>query len=435
MKQKIWLITTVLLVLISSCRKNESLFVFKGNSPHLKIAVVSDIHYMSSTLITNNGTAGEAFQNYLNQDPKLLEFSDPIFRTVLSQLKAEQPDIVLIPGDLTKDGERISHEAMASFLSTLTNTGSKVYVIPGNHDINNAKAARFDGNASYPVANIQPTDFSSIYGKFGYNDALERDAHSLSYLVQPQQGLWILAIDASRYEEYGPEGDIADGRIKPETLAWILSKLAQAKEQNITVFAMMHHNLVEHYAGQTQLDPGYVVDNWQTVAAQLADAGLKVIFTGHYHANDITPFVHEGHELYDIETGSLVTPTSPYRIITVKNKDLDIRTAHVQSIGVPLPHGLSFPAYSDLFINTHLDGYFYNLLTGPYNVPGDLATFAAPIFRNAIKAHFAGDEKMPPDQRKLIDELRSMAPQLADMATTLWTDLGVKDNDLPLKLQ
>jgi hypothetical protein len=43
-------------------------------------------------------------------------------------------------------------------------------------------------------------------------------------------------------------------------------------------------------------------------------------------------------------------------------------------------------------------------------------------------AHFAGDEKMPPDQRKLIDDLASMSQQLAGIVTTLWTDPAMKDN-------
>ena len=43
-------------------------------------------------------------------------------------------------------------------------------------------------------------------------------------------------------------------------------------------------------------------------------------------------------------------------------------------------------------------------------------------------AHFAGDENMPPDQRKQIEELATMSQQLAGIVTTLWTDLGIKDN-------
>ena len=87
---------------------------------------------------------------------------------------------------------------------------------------------------------------------------------------------------------------------------------------------MMHHNLIEHYAGQSQLDPGYVVDDWKNVVNRLMDAGLKIIFTGHYHANDISVYSDDGRELYDIETGSLVTAPSPYRLVTMKDDKLTL---------------------------------------------------------------------------------------------------------------
>ena len=57
-------------------------------------------------------------------------------------------------------------------------------------------------------------------------------------------------------------------------------------------------------------------------------------------------------------------------------------------------------------------------------------------------AHFAGDEKMPPDQRKKIKVLSMLPPGssvgptpdvLAGIVTTLWTDLGIRDNTTNVK--
>jgi hypothetical protein len=444
MKQKLWLLTALLSQVILSCKKevvneepvlskNTKAAYFKKDDHHLKIAIVSDIHYMDPSLLINNGASGKAFQDYLDQDPKLIQYSDPIFRNVLIDLKMEKPDILLVPGDITKDGEKVSHLAMADFFSQLRREGIKVYVIPGNHDINNAKAKVFNSDNAFPAEMTSRNDFETIYGNFGYNDAISRDPNSLSYVVQPQAELRIIGIDASKYEEYGPEGDVPSGRIKPSTLRWILAQLALAKQQHITIFAMMHHNLIEHYAGQSQLDPGYVIDDYVNVANALADAGLKIIFTGHYHANDISSYIHNGKELFDIQTGSLVTAPSPYRMVIMKDDTLDVSTKTVRSIVANLPGRLSFPAYSDLFLSQHLDGYFNYYLTNQFGAPAPLATFASPLFRNGIVAHFAGDEKMPPDQRKQIDNLATMSQQLADIVTTLWTDPGVKDNKTRIK--
>ena len=444
MKSKLWVVIILLGQLSWSCKKDlksdepvsikksaQSAFA-KGN-PHLKIAIVSDIHYMDPSLLINNGAEGAAFQNYVDQDPKLVQYSDPIFRNVLADIKLEHPDILLVPGDITKDGEKVSNVAMAGFFNQLRNDGIKVYVIPGNHDINNAKAKIFDGDNAYPVDITSKTDFETIYASFGYNQAIARDANSLSYVVQPQDDLRIIGIDASKYEEYGPSGDVAAGRIKPATLTWILNQLAAAKQENITVFAMMHHNLVEHYANQTQLDPGYVIDDWQNVAHTLMDAGLKIIFTGHYHANDITSYVHNGKELVDIQTGSLVTAPIPYRIVTLKDSTLDVSTKTVKTIAASLPGGMSFPVYANTFLSQHLDGYFNYYLTNTLGAPAQLASFASPLFRNGIMAHFAGDEKMPSDQRKQIAELATMSQQLAGIVTILWTDLNEKDNKTHIK--
>ncbi|MBS1603037.1 MAG: metallophosphoesterase [Bacteroidetes bacterium] len=395
----------------------------------LRMAIVSDIHYIDPSLFDSNGAAGTAFQDYLNKDPKLLQYSALVFRKVMSQLLLARPDILLVPGDITKDGEKIDHVTMAGFFNRLRQHGIAVYVMPGNHDINNAKAKKYVGNNDYPVAMTSKSDFENIYASFGYRAAIARDTASLSYVVQLQPGLRLISIDASKYEDYGPDGDVAEGRIKPATLTWVLAQLALAKKQKTRIFAMMHHNLIEHYTGQSQVDPGYVVDNWQPIADTLIRAGLRVIFTGHYHAQDISSYAYNGNTVFDIETGSLVTPPIPYRMVTVSDDRLDITSTRITSIDADFPDGESYEAYSNQFLSGHLDGYFYALLTGVYGAPPSLATFAAPLFRNGIMAHFAGDEKLPPDQQALIAQLAGLSPQLAGIVTTLWTDTGIRDNN------
>jgi hypothetical protein len=147
-------------------------------------------------------------------------------------------------------------------------------------------------------------------------------------------------------------------------------------------------------------------------------------------ANDISSYIHNGKELFDIQTGSLVTAPSPYRMITMKDSTLDVSTRTVQSIVANLPGGLSFPAYSDLFLSQHLDGYFNYYLTNQLGAPAPLATFASPLFRNGIMAHFAGDENALNNANKLT--ISVMSEQLAGIVTTLWTDPGVKDNKTPI---
>ena len=435
MKEKLLLFLLTCIIVVASCTKDHP--PDKGGHPvpdaHLKIAIVSDIHYMDPSLLKNNAAAGTAFQAYLDADPKLIEFSDPIFRTVIAQLKSENPDILLIPGDLTKDGERVSHQTMALLLKQLTDAHIKVYVVPGNHDIKNPESATYDGDNAAPVPSVSAAEFSAIYASYGYGNALAKDPNSLSYVNQIYPGLWLLALDDCEYEDNKNIAIVA-GRIKPETMTWALARLEEAKRRHITVFGMMHHNLIEHYSGQTQLDPGYVTENWESVSDQFMNAGISVFFTGHYHASDITKRTTGDKELYDIETGSLVTAPSPYRILTMKGNELDIRTRYVTSISAKLPGGLDFPTYSNLFLSQHLDGYFgYFLSNPPYSLPADLVTYTAPLFRNAIMAHFAGDEKISPKEQAADDVIGQLSPEIGGALSALWTDLNPEDNHLKIK--
>ena len=435
----------ILVILAASCTKDpmfnepdhfkDQKSSFMCAMPHMKIAIMSDIHYLDATLLKNDAADGAAFQTYLNYDPKLIEFSGPILMKAISQIVAAKPDILLIPGDLTKDGEKVSHETVAKLLKAISNHGIKVFVVPGNHDINNPEAVAYDGNNMTPTPSISADDFANIYARFGYKDAISRDENSLSYVCQPFNKVWILGIDDCKYYLNGTLATVS-GVIKDGTMEWILDRLAEAKKKNITVYAMMHHGIIEHYSGQETLDPGYVTDNWETNADALINAGLRVIFTGHYHANDITMRAKGKNVLFDIETGSLVTPPSPFRIISIDPNNMNITTRNIKSIDVPFPAGLDFITYSNMFISGHLDGIFtYMLSSPPYNVPSEYIGDIAPLFRNALIAHYAGDEHITPEEQAQDDYVGQIAPQLGVALHNLWTDLQPADNQYSISMR
>ena len=440
MKKLLYLIITCLVFTGTSCMKDTpwTYPTGKGNyvqseNHHFKIAVVSDIHYMDASLLKHNAVSGAAFQAYLAADPKLLEFSDPIFRQCISLILAEKPDILLIPGDLTKDGEKVSHQAMVKLLKQFDNAHIKVFLIPGNHDVNNPEAAQYDGDNAKPAPSITAAEFASYYSGYGYANALSREPNSLSFIAQAAPGLWIMGLDACEYENNTNIAIVA-GRLKPETKQWALNWISEAKKKNVILLGMMHHGILEHYTGQNQLDPGYVVDDYETIAHDFTMAGLSIMFTGHYHANDITSRTDGDKILYDIETGSMVTPPSPYRIINVKGNNMDISTGHIMTISVPLPGGLDFPSYSKLFLSGHLDGYMsYALSNPPYSLPPELVDMGAPLLRDGFMAHYAGDEKITPEEQAKVDAFGQYVPPLGDAVNSLFTDLAPADNYLHLQ--
>ncbi|MFI5156105.1 MAG: metallophosphoesterase family protein [Chitinophagales bacterium] len=431
----------ILVLFLSSCLKdNPNTHDFRGGKGNpgfgkeLNIAIVSDIHYMDASLLKNNAAAGAAFQGYLDQDPKLIEYSDPIFRQCMSQIISAKPDIILIPGDLTKDGESVSHHSVIQLLREFQKAHIKVYVVPGNHDVNNPESAQYNGDNASPAPSISKNDFANMYSDFGYGNAIARDPHSLSYVNEIYPGVWILGLDACRYED-NQKIAIVGGRLKPETEAWALQWIKEAKKRHVAIFGMMHHGILEHYYGQNQLDPGYVIDDYESVAHDFTMAGLSIVFTGHYHANDITSRQDGDKTLYDIETGSMVTPPSPYRMISIRGPFMDISTEYIRHISAAIPGGLDFPTYSNLFLSNHLDGYIgYAISNPPYSLPNELVTIGAPLLRNGFMAHYAGDEKINAAEQARVDAFGQLVPPLGDALNALWTDLAPADNQLHLMI-
>jgi 3',5'-cyclic AMP phosphodiesterase CpdA len=178
----------LLIFIVASCTKDQDSLADKS----IKIAVVPDIHYTHPSLLPDDIEDSPSLMTYLGLYRKLLEISDPIFRKVLSELIAEKPDILLVPGDLTKDGELIGQEVVEDLLQDLENKGIKVFVVPGNNDILNPDAFSFTTEPPVPVNSITPEQFAEIYGNFGYGEARYRDNNSLSYICEPYTNLWIL---------------------------------------------------------------------------------------------------------------------------------------------------------------------------------------------------------------------------------------------------
>lgn len=297
-------------------------------SEPLKIGVITDTHFLSEKLMDN----GYAVQNYIYNSGKNIQDVPAVLDKVLYEYQESDIDILFICGDLTKDGEKQSHLDFAAKLKPLYEKGIKIYVIPGNHDINMPNAVKFIGNKTFPTENITPEEFTSIYADYGYKDAIRQDSTSLSYVAKLNDNTWLLAIDAARYKEYSTRS-ISAGRISPETEKWITEILDNAKDLNINVIGMMHWGLTEHIMHQSMFFKDYLIDDWQRLSVLFADKGMKAAFTGHFHSNDISAFTSDnGNTIYDIETGTLASYPFSYRYVNLYNDKMEIETKNITSI-------------------------------------------------------------------------------------------------------
>ena len=317
----------------------------KPQDMNLRIAVMSDLHYLSPDMIADT----EDFEHALNSDRKLLKESSSVLREMLERVRADKPDILLVSGDLTKDGEQECHAALAKQLQQLQQDvpGLKIYVINGNHDIRNYNAKNFntaDGKA-VPATRTEPEDFKRIYD-FVYSDptvlatftpAEGNKAGGLSYVARPVEGLTVIAMDTCRYSSdntsNGDDEHETSGAISADLEKWVIEQTAAAKARGDLVIGLEHHGLVPHFDVQPTILPMYLVNGYERIAQEYADAGMSVVFTGHMHAVDIAAMTTAaGNTFYDIETGSALTYPCPIRFVDLRRSTVGGETNTYMSV-------------------------------------------------------------------------------------------------------
>ena len=426
-----YLLCLLCIAFISGCKSDDNAKVV---SETVKFMVISDIHYFDPSLFTLPANAN--FQLYLAADRKLIIESSAILKNVLATVMTEKPDFLLVTGDLTKDGEKIDHQAVAALFKTLSDNGIKVLVIPGNHDVNNPAAVSYTGTSATPIANVSASEFASIYGSCGYGNAIERDPNSLSYVSEPVNGVWVLGIDACHYAPSETAGSIS-----ATTLTWVKSIITKSKAQNKILLSMMHHGMVEHFVGQSTMFSEYLIADWKNASKTLADSGMNVIFTGHFHAQDIAKGSGTKGFIFDVETGSTVTAPCPYRTITLNtvNKTLKITSGKIDGVTYStIPSGTSFQTYAKNYLTSGMKVISYYMLSGaPYNVPSTAinAYKLDSIFANAFVAHYAGDETPAASDNANIQTVNAVSVMLGSAIQSVWTDPAPKDNNITIDLK
>ena len=290
----------------------------------IKVVVLSDPHVMAPELLVNEGTA---WTTYLNGQRKMVDYSKLLFDDMIGRIKEDmRPELVLITGDLTKDGEKVSHEYVTSKLDELRAIGIKTLVIPGNHDRDsNSDAVYYDGESTTAATVATNEWFATQYANYGYGVSSEREGTTLTYACEPIAGLVVIGIDTG-----------TDGNVSETTLDWVVEKATAARASGKKVIAMMHHPLIPHFTGVDNFVETAVVSNYETVRNTLADAGIRVVFTGHFHTSDIAMDKNAdlSRDIYDVNTGSLISYPCDYREVILSNdlSELSITTGHMADV-------------------------------------------------------------------------------------------------------
>lgn len=274
--------------------------------------VATDPHYLAPELTDGGPYFQEVIQN---ADGKMTNYSEELLEAFVWQVICESPDALILSGDLTFNGEALSHQRLAEKLHQIEESGIPVLVIPGNHDLENPMAAQFVGDGYRTAASITAERFSELYGGFGYDEALARDDASLSYVTELASHLRVLMVDTNTAD--------APGVIASQTLSWMEEQLQSAADCGAWVIAVSHQNLLAH---NSLLTEGYVLENPDRLLNLYERYPVICNLSGHIHLQHIA---ESANGLPEIAASSLAVSPDQYGILQLDGRGSSYRTAPV----------------------------------------------------------------------------------------------------------
>ncbi len=285
---------------------NEIIFPeFEDISSDVSIMVASDIHFLSKKNTTIN--------SFINRpdysgDGRIVVYNEELVDAFIDEVLTAKPDVLLLTGDLTIDGSYSNHLELSKKLEQLIKVGITVLVIPGNHDLNNISSCKYLDKTVEPIRQTMAVDFKKIYAKYGYENALIKDSHSLSYAYQLNRNVLFLMLDTCIYEDGNPYATRSDGVIYQATIPFIEHVLKYANKYHLDVISCTHHNLLTH---STLFDDGFRINNNEEILNLYHKYKVKLNLSGHMHIQHIV----DEKSLTEILTSSLAVSYNQYGII------------------------------------------------------------------------------------------------------------------------
>lgn len=299
---------------LSGCDTAEAKKKKLSQNPY-RIMTATDLHYLSPELMDN----GEFFTGLIeNGDGKTVMYSEEILDSMIDTVLEKRPDLFIISGDLTFNGERQSHEELAERLAKLKESGVSTIVIPGNHDIDNSQAASFEGDHYETVPTVSSAEFNDIYHSLSTGASVARDTDSLSYIYESVKGVRILMLDVN--------ANSAPGTVSKETLKWAEGQLKKASKEGVPVIAVSHQNL---YAHNDSFEEGFVIGGADALRKLYKKYNVICNLSGHMHIQHI----EEEQAVPEIVTGAVSVSPHYYGMITYTGDKLTYEAERLQVEG------------------------------------------------------------------------------------------------------
>ncbi len=275
------------------------------------LVIATDLHYLAPELRDR----GEAFELLMQfSDGRRTEYSDEIFQAFLNEMLRLRPDALLVTGDLTFNGERLSHERLSAGFLLLRKAGIPVIVLPGNHDLDNRMAGSYIGGEATPVESVTRDEFLHYYSGGAPARPVAEDSFSGGFVYALEEDLWLLCVDVN--------GNEAPCRLTDAMLSRIRSVLDKAHRRNVRVIGASHQNLMPH---NSLLSEGFVMDRGEKLLALYQEYGVRLHMSGHMHVQHW----REDSGVTEIVTSALTIPPCQYGILTIDGNRAFYRTQPV----------------------------------------------------------------------------------------------------------
>lgn len=329
----------------------------------LTFAVASDIHYAYDTIAEKSDSTSESEDDvdsafipedeaysHIGVSGQLFLESEAILDKFISDVISDSKiTTVLLSGDLVNEDTESETNATAAKLREIEQAGKSVYVVPGNHDVLNTTKARF----------------KEIYNAYGYAEAIAQDSNSISYVADLDDNYRLLAIDTTGEGESG-------NALSATTVEWIKTQCEQARKDEKHLVAMMHHNILEHFAYDV-MHEGALIDESYGLAELFAEYDVKYTFSGHTHSHDIMQYTGaNGNVIYEAVTGALNAYPVSYRVVTFSDTAAELSTRSITSVDTS--------AFSSLGISDEAIAH----------AKADFKGYAQTCYRVGIKSLFSG---------------------------------------------
>jgi 3',5'-cyclic AMP phosphodiesterase CpdA len=182
-------------------------------------------------------------------------FDDELLTTVVGEILALAPDLVVVGGDLTADGYAHQFRIAQGHLEPLIEAGLTLVVVPGNHDAKN-------------VGHLHFTD------AFGPGDVTGRADRALLLSGGLDHTVQVVAIDSS-------QPDLPDGAVGRERYDWIRTHFGAVADTRLLV---LHHHLLP--VPGTGRERNVLADAGD-VLGLVTGCGVDLVLSGHKHVPNV----------------------------------------------------------------------------------------------------------------------------------------------------